>query len=198
MNIFYLDKDPIAAARFQCNKHVVKMALETAQILSTVHYILRTDYITGPHPLYKPTHVNHPCVKWAASSLLNYSWLLKHGLALGDEYSHRFDGRYHKSMLVMTSMQDWEEDNWEEFSSKFSSHDFTDPPLCMPAECKVRIVDGKLLPNDPVAAYREYYAVKWGRITMQWTERRMPGWLYAILDAKFKAQGFSCLIIHNG
>ena len=51
MNIFYLDPDPVAAAQMQCDKHVVKMALETAQILSTV--------LGGP---YKPTHAKHPSV----------------------------------------------------------------------------------------------------------------------------------------
>lgn len=36
MNIFVLSEGPVEAARMQCDKHVVKMIVETAQMLCTV------------------------------------------------------------------------------------------------------------------------------------------------------------------
>ena len=84
MNIFILDSDPVLAAQYQCDKHVVKMILETAQILSTIQ--------GGP---YKPTHKNHPCVLWAAETQANFNWLRLHGLALCQEYTLRY-GKKHK------------------------------------------------------------------------------------------------------
>ena len=68
MNIFVVDIDPSKAAQSLCDKHVVKMVLETAQILSTIS--------GGP---YRPTHANHPCVLWAGATKRNYLWLVEHG-----------------------------------------------------------------------------------------------------------------------
>ena len=62
MNIFYLDKDPRKAAEFQYNKHVVKMILETAQILCTAHHCIMGEDADVP---YKSTHKNHPSTVWA-------------------------------------------------------------------------------------------------------------------------------------
>jgi hypothetical protein len=45
MNIFYLDKDPIKAAEYSCDKHVVKMILESAQMLCTAHRVLDGENI---------------------------------------------------------------------------------------------------------------------------------------------------------
>lgn len=84
MNIFVLDNDPVLAAQMQCDKHVVKMCLESAQMLSTV--------AGGP---YKPTHAKHPCTVWAGKTLGNFRWLKIHGLALCDEYEYRY-GKQHK------------------------------------------------------------------------------------------------------
>ena len=61
MNIFFLSKDPVEAARVQCDQHVVKMILETAQMLSTVAHQHKYLGVTG---IYKPTHANHPMTKW--------------------------------------------------------------------------------------------------------------------------------------
>ena len=43
MNIFYLHPDPTIAAQMMCDKHVLKMVLETAQLLSTAHRELDGD-----------------------------------------------------------------------------------------------------------------------------------------------------------
>lgn len=97
MNIFVLDTDPEVAASLHCDKHVVKMILETAQLLSTARAELGLS-----HP-YKPNHVNHPCSIWTRASQANYAWLRRLGLALYDEYQRRYDNRVHKSGELIRS-----------------------------------------------------------------------------------------------
>jgi hypothetical protein len=92
MNIFVVDEDPVVAARALCNKHVVKMVLESAQLLVTAFPAGTTDY--------KRTHVNHPCAKWTRQSLTNFKWLLVHACELSDEYARRY-GRTHASASVI-------------------------------------------------------------------------------------------------
>lgn len=89
MNIFATDPDPSISARALDDSRLVKMTLETAQILSTAY--------GGP---YRPTHRNHPCVLWAANDLRNAKWLADHGKALAAEYKRRF-GRVHGSQPVL-------------------------------------------------------------------------------------------------
>ena len=91
MNIFYLHKDPEKAARYQYNKHVVKMILESAQMLCTAHHCIMGDDADVP---YKPAHRNHPSTKWVAENLYNTAWLIQHGCALSSEYHHRY-GKIH-------------------------------------------------------------------------------------------------------
>lgn len=97
MNIFVLDNDPTIAAQHQCNKHVVKMVTESAQLLSTCfpRGTLRFKY----------THINHPCAVWARSSLSNFKWLVVHAIALSDEYTRRY-GRIHASSDVIDACLD--------------------------------------------------------------------------------------------
>ena len=90
MNIFALHRIPIMAAKMHSDKHVVKMVLETAQILATVHHI----HGNGANVKYKPTHAKHPCVVWAAASRANYQWLLDLGKQLAREYKMRY-GKFH-------------------------------------------------------------------------------------------------------
>lgn len=80
MNIFVLDKSPVQAALYLNDKHVVKMCLESAQMLCTIH---RT--------------------RWAMASCENYVWLRLHGLAIGEEYTFRY-GKVHKSALVIAGL----------------------------------------------------------------------------------------------
>ena len=79
MNIFILDNDPVIAAQMQCDKHVVKMIVESAQMLSTAHRMidgvmekrLSKSFRATPYYkldekdnrediLYKAVHFNHP------------------------------------------------------------------------------------------------------------------------------------------
>lgn len=134
MNIFVLDTNPVKAARYQCDKHVVKMILETAQILCTI-----SDHPDTP---YKPTHTNHPCVKWAEQSFENKEWLINHGLALAEEYTRRYQ-KIHKSSSVI----EWVSGLFLKIDYEYDG--LTPFVQCMPDVYKVE--------NDPVTAYRNYY-----------------------------------------
>ena len=48
MNIFVLDKDPHIAAQMHCDKHVPKMIVESAQMLSTAHRLLDGEEYMAP------------------------------------------------------------------------------------------------------------------------------------------------------
>jgi len=77
-----------------CDKHVVKMILETAQMMCTVV----ASY--GHHPPYRPTHAKHPCTVWAGQSRANWDWLIEYGMELCAEYTKRY-GKIHKSQSVI-------------------------------------------------------------------------------------------------
>jgi hypothetical protein len=96
MNIFVLDLNPELAAQYHCDKHVIKMILETAQIMSTVIQEQKNLEDT----IYKATHRNHPCTIWAKQSLANMEWLYLLGKSLCKEYTFRY-GKYHKSEGVL-------------------------------------------------------------------------------------------------
>lgn len=151
MNIFVVNLSPIEAARSLCNAHVVKMTLESAQILSTV---LHSHGLQCP---YKPTHRHHPCVKWAAESRGNYSWLFQHFSALLEEYSYRW-GKHHacgRFLSVLEAPLLGEETSMTPFVQ------------CMPQEYK---------DPDPIKAYRAYYlGEKMG--FSKWTRREPPTWV---------------------
>lgn len=101
MNIFYIHQDPVISAKMQTNKHVVKMILESAQMLSTAHIVLDGD--NAPDNLYKPTHINHPCNVWVRYSKQNYEWLYEHFLALCHEYTVRY-GKIHSTESKLSSI----------------------------------------------------------------------------------------------
>ena len=78
MNIFVLDENPQVAAQMHNDKHVVKMILETAQLLCGVHHMVGGDYDIP----YKLSHKNHPCAIWVRQCIENYIWLCDLGLSL--------------------------------------------------------------------------------------------------------------------
>lgn len=101
MNIFILDESPILAARAQHDRHVVKMILESCQMLSTAcqeNGFIKSQLDSGiaaPANLYKSTHMNHPASIWARASAANFAWLAIHLDALLAEYHRRFPGKTH-------------------------------------------------------------------------------------------------------
>lgn len=139
MNIFYLHRDPVKAAVVQYNKHVVKMILESAQMLCTAHHLLcpeESDDIP-----YKIAHKNHPSTLWVRQSADHYAWLYYHMIALGEEYTKR----YGKTHLTITKCKDV----LSKLPGGIFNVGFEEPPQCMPDEYKVD--------NDAVTAYWNYY-----------------------------------------
>ena len=124
MNIFYLDKCPVKAAKVQYNKHVVKMILESAQMLCTAHHELLHD----PDVPYKPAHVNHPSTIWCRQNTRHYFWLYEHMLALGDEYNKRY-GKNHLSIIKCL-------DPLAKHPENIPHEPWEQPPQCMPDEYK--------------------------------------------------------------
>jgi len=177
MNIFYLHDDPREAARMQCDKHVVKMILESAQMLSTAHRILdgeetirrsdkgrRLKYWEHPKAeyeeiLYKPTHVNHPSNVWVRESRGNYTWLLQHFYGLCKEYTFRY-GRTHASETKLAEIL------WET-PINIEPHSETPIKLAMPDQFKS---------SNLVRSYRDYYTSKQSDVSMVWTKRETPEW----------------------
>ena len=136
MNIFYLDKCPYKAAELQYNKHVVKMILESAQMLCTAHhhYNMFTDVP------YKKAHYNHPSTIWCRQNRKNYRWLYNHMIGLGEEYR----ARYGKTHLSITKCKG----PLFTYPLDIPQGKFEQPPQCMPDEYKDKC---------SVQAYWNYY-----------------------------------------
>jgi hypothetical protein len=137
MNIFYLHKCPKRAAQLQYNKHVVKMILESAQMLCTAHHCIMGSDADVP---YKVAHKNHPSTKWARQSGENYAWLYWHMIELGKEYEKRY-GKKHLSIIKC-------EDPLSILPGGILETGLTEMPQCMPDKYK-----------DPcsIQAYWNYY-----------------------------------------
>jgi len=166
VNIFFLHIHPSLAARYQCDKHVVKMILESAQLLSTCHHV----YGTATPLMYKATHINHPSARWVRESKTNYRWLIQHFDALCQEYTYRY-GKTHKSQSLLSCLSDNPESQPE--------HGLTKPPLAMPDQYK----------NDAsvVASYRRYYALGKADL-LTYTRRPQPAWIKEIQNAEAQAR----------
>jgi len=154
MNIFILDTDVKKCAEYHNDKHVVKMILESAQLLCGVHHMTESsmDYVP-----YKLSHKNHPCSIWARENMSNYLWLCELGLELCKEYTYRY-GRRHKSQDVI----EWCIEN----RPTIPEDDFTQLPKAMPEEYKV---------NDVVQSYRNYYCGDKKHFS-KWKNREIPYW----------------------
>ena len=137
MNIFYLDSDPVKAAKVQYNKHVVKMILESAQMLCTAHH----HYDNGHNVPYKKAHYNHPSTIWCRQNASQYMWLYDHMIALGKEYTKR----YKKTHLTITKCAEV----LKQLPPTIPETIFTEPPQCMPDQYKVI--------GDSLSAYWNYY-----------------------------------------
>jgi hypothetical protein len=138
MNIFYLSNDPEKAAKYMYNKHVVKMILESAQLLCTAHIISDGENANVP---YKVTHKNHPSAVWVRESIANYQWLYNHMMALGEEYTRRY-GKKHLTILKCSGVL-------SKAPVNVTKYEFTEMPQCMPDQYKV--------PGNSVEAYWNYY-----------------------------------------
>lgn len=93
MNIFVLSCCAATAAELHCDKHCVKMILETAQLLYTHLDALNVRLPHGLVP-YKPTHKHHPCALWLHGGRAHFFWLLELGLRLCRVYTQRYGKRH--------------------------------------------------------------------------------------------------------
>ena len=178
MNIFVLDNNPVQAAIQQCDKHVVKMIVESAQMLSTAHRIL--DGI--PHEektsngrkivryrlslfddvYYQSVHPKHPSTLWTMESSSNYEWHWEHFVALCEEYTHRY-GKVHSTDKKLRTI-------------------LKVPPTNIPIGplTPFRLAMGSnpecVDPENPVQSYRNFYMTKQKRFKMVWSSRPVPEW----------------------
>ena len=199
MNIFVLDKNPITAAQLQCDKHVVKMVTESAQMLSTAHRLLdgapirkpsksgktmRTYYCLyeGQDDLEMETilmanvHEKHPCTLWTMQSSGNYYWHWTHLKALCEEYTYRYS-KIHKvdtlNQLIGTSLLG----ALSNLPRNIPYGEMTPFALAMKDQPQC------IHPEDPVRSYKEFYQTKQQRFKMVWTKRNIPEWFDANLYA---------------
>lgn len=161
MNIFILHLCPQIAARLHCDKHVVKMILETAQLLYSAHHVSGTPDL--PEGAYKKTHVNHPCAIWTRESRANYLWLAELGWWLCKEYQYRYGAhKTHKTERHISWLRS--------HPPEIPDMGLTPMRMAMPDAYKR---------DDPVEAYRAFYVedkLK-RRGIVQYTRRSKPDFL---------------------
>jgi hypothetical protein len=176
VNIFYLDNNPQKCAEMHLDKHVVKMIIEYAQLMSTAHRVLDGEEyydktangrkikrwrMADPkfeNGLMKASHVNHPSGVWVRASKENYIWLNRMWNYLLLEYTHRY-GKRHACADRMDVLYAWPEN--------IPDGPFTPPTPAMPDECKIA--------GNSLASYHKYYIEK--KVSFaKWTKREMPIW----------------------
>ena len=176
MNIFFLSKNWKRAAGMHCDKHVCKMLIEYAQLMSTAHRVLDgTEYYSKTknghkikrwlHPdpklereLYKASHVKHPSNIWVRESEEHYLWLFLMFDELSKEYTRRY-GKVHESWSKLHC-------NLSIPPKNIDNKAWVDPPQCMPEHCKT---------DDAVEAYRRYYILEKNNFAV-WKYSGTPDW----------------------
>jgi len=188
MNIFYLSHDVAECAMWHVDKHVVKMILETCQLLSTAHRLIdgsseiEERYVAGSSParrrlikrwslplderfpadrnnvVYQATHMNHPSAVWCRANDENYIWLFELLKALLKEYTYRY-GKHH----VCTKMLPY----LSLTPAKIKKSAFYAPIPAMPDEYKVK--------GDSLGSYHNYYRGAKARMAA-WKKRDVPPW----------------------
>jgi len=160
MNIFMVDKDAAQAAQDLCDKHVVKMILESCQMLSTAHHFYGSAE-SSPR-MYKAAFAHHPCTKWVITSRSNYCWLWRHAFELCNEYRTRFGPQDHKCRGMLIDALYITPIHQPELG-------FTTPAQAMPEQYK-------RTGSDYVAAYRAYYLGEKVRFATWNRGRTAPDW----------------------
>lgn len=148
MNIFVSSFNPVEAAQWLDDSRVIKMTLESTQLLSTV--------FGGP---YKPTHANHPCTRWIGENPTNARWLLDHLQALSNEYTRRFN-RLHACAAHIPH-----------FQSILADTPSTTPSFWVLCPPSIRTL-------NPIRGYRDLLNNKWqnAKRSPRWTNAAPPPW----------------------
>lgn len=176
MNIFILSWNVKECAKWHFDRHVVKMILELAQLLSTAHWIL-SDKSTvikwnQYNCIYKQTHKNHPCAVWVREHLNNYRYIVKLALALCDEYYYRYGkkkNKQHKTRNIIEFLQNNEPTYLDQKKELplIEPMKITKPPQAMPNEYKR---------TDTLESYKKYYMSDEKRHLASWSNRETPEW----------------------
>lgn len=162
MNIFFLDPDVRECAQAHVDKHVVKMILEYAQLLSTAHRVLDEQLsVESDSLLYKTTHKNHPCAVWVRENSENYRYLHSLLVALCEEYSFRYE-RVHatQSKGIVDALEILPK-------NIIICEEMTPAPKCVADDC---------IRDDLYESYREYYRTHKAHI-LSWKNRPEPVWV---------------------
>jgi hypothetical protein len=180
MNIFYLHSDPKTCAEMHNDKHVVKMILEYAQLLSTAHRVIDGTESIGlsksgrkqkryvlpddrDSVLYSATHLNHPSAKWTRHCEQNYRWLFNMWTCLLEEYTYRYE-KHHSAERLLTYLA--------RPPKNIDMHErYTAPWRAMPDDYKL----SRTTPQYTVESYRAYYLGEKVKMS-RWTNRPMPQW----------------------
>ena len=159
MNIFVTDPSPIQSARNLPDKHIVKMPLETCQMLSIIY----SDWYYGVGKLYKSdgkpyrtahgAFRNHPCTQWAAASQYNLAWLIRHGYALCHEYNLRY-GKVHTCLDVISQAERIYHKSFDNLLLSDASRKVTSFTRAMPEYLKFDTT------IDTITAYKRYLNTK--------------------------------------
>ena len=174
MNIFYLHKEPEVSAQLHCDKHVVKMIIEYAQMLSTAHRMVDGEQYYGlskngrriarwRHPnsnlenvLYKASHINHPSAVWVRENAIQYQYMYDMFTALCDEYTYRY-GRVHMTDEKLR-------DVLNHIPDKMPLGEWREPPQAMPEDVKS---------ESSLDAYHKYYK-HYKKDFAKWNNRDVP------------------------
>ena len=186
MNVFYLDHHTQRCEKQHVDKHVVKMIVEYAQLLSTAHRVLDGEEYEGrtannrrirrfkmadsniENTLYKASHINHPSAIWVRQSSQHYRWLYRLFMWLCVEYTWRY-GKIHSTERLLGNLLG-------NIPKNIKDNGFVEPPQAMPDYCKV--------PGDSIKAYQKYYVEE--KIGFaKWTKRDIPNWFVAEAYAGF-------------
>ena len=161
MNRFLINYSPELCARDLCDKHVVKMPLEEAQMLCTTVRLHAPEYAEEAG-LYRAVHQKHPCTIWAGQTRANYLYSLDMFREMCREYTHRY-GKVHASWRLYDALVD-------------AAQYVPDGNITPHPECFSEHTDLKSGRPWPIQSYRKFYMTKQKRFKMVWTKRDMPEW----------------------
>lgn len=161
MNIFVLHKDPCKAARMLCDKHVVKMGLESVQMLVIpfIQQEVELSSRTQKGSPYKVAHLNHPCSIWTRMSRGNWNWLAVHCVHVFEEYSLRYKKKHYCEAVLNEMMS-------KAAKLKFPYEPLTPFAKAMPMEYQEK---------DAVLSYRTYYTKSKSAIA-SYSFTKAPSW----------------------